>query len=56
MLGPSWHLNVEAAHEGGTIDLAALDMDTTGNTVNQFPSGNVEETTLGTATCSSVMN
>ncbi len=38
----------EAAHGGGTIALAALDMDPTGNTVAKVPSGNVEETTLGT--------
>lgn len=30
-----------------SIDLVALDMDPTGNTVAQNPSGNVEETTLG---------
>jgi len=48
MLAPGWSFDVEAAHEGGTIELAALDMDTTGNTVAQSPSGNVEETTLGT--------
>jgi hypothetical protein len=37
----------EAAHGGGTIALAALDMDTSGNTVAKTPSGNAEETTLG---------
>ncbi len=47
-LSPGWGSQpAEAAHEGGTIALAALDMDTTGNTVAQSPSGNVEETTLG---------
>jgi hypothetical protein len=45
MLGPGWSFNAQAA--ASSIDLAALDMDTTGNTVAQVPSGNVEETTLG---------
>ncbi len=48
-LSPGWGSQpAEAAHEGGTIALAALDMDTTGNTVEQSPSGNVEKTALGT--------
>jgi hypothetical protein len=38
----------EAAHQGGVIGLLALDLDPTGNTVTDSPSGGVEETTLGT--------
>lgn len=38
----------EAAHQGGVIGLLALDLDPTGNTVTDSPSGAVEETTLGT--------
>jgi hypothetical protein len=46
-LSPGWGSQpAEAAPNA--IDLAALDMDTTGNTVAQVPSGNVEETALGT--------
>jgi len=37
----------QAAHEGGTVDLVALDMNPTGNTIADTPSGDVEETTLG---------
>jgi hypothetical protein len=42
-----WARPGEAAHEGGSIALLALDMNPAGNTIADAPPGNVEQTRLG---------
>lgn len=45
---PLYQSRAQAAQQADIIDLLALDMNPTGNTVADPPSGNVEETSLGT--------